>query len=83
MGSWIKGLGRGLARTMHLKRKAANASEEASAMAWKAQKRLCARYYTFTRASKNTKLTCVAVTRELVGFVWDIVCREMPKLVVS
>lgn len=66
-------------QTMHLKRKAAGAPEEARAIAWKAQKRLCGRYRDLTRAGKNTKLVCVAVARELTGFIWDIVCRVMPQ----
>jgi len=70
-------------QTMHLKRKAANASEEAKAIAWKAQRRLCGRYRTLTQAGKNTKLACVAVARELVGFIWDVVRQEMPKLAVN
>lgn len=61
-------------QTMHLKRKAADAPEEARTIAWKAQKRLCGRYRDLTRAGKNTKLVCVAVARELTGFIWDIVC---------
>jgi len=67
-------------QTMHLKRKAVNASEPAKAIAWAAQKRLCARYRTLTRAGKNTKVACVAVARELAGFIWDIVRHEMPRL---
>ena len=67
-------------QTMHLKRKAVNASAEAKAIAWRAQKRLCGRYRTLTQAGKNTKLVCVAIARELVGFIWDIVCHEMPRL---
>jgi transposase len=65
-------------QTMHLKRKAAGAPEEAKAVAWQAQKRLCGRYRDLTRAGKNTKLVCVAVARELAGFIWDIVWRVMP-----
>lgn len=65
-------------QTGHLKRKAVHAPEEARAIAWKAQKRLCGRYRDLTRAGKNTKLVCVAVARELTGFIWDIVCRVMP-----
>lgn len=64
-------------QTMHLKRKAAQASEPAKAIAWRAQKRLCGRYRTLTQAGKNTKLACVAIARELVGFIWDIVRQEM------
>jgi transposase len=67
-------------KTAHLKRKEARASEEAKRIAWKAQKRLCGRYRTLTHAGKNTKLVCVAVARELVGFIWDIACQEMPNL---
>ena len=65
---------------MHLKRKANNASEEAKAIAWQAQKRLCGRYRTLLQAGKNTKQTTVAIARELVGFIWDIVRHEMPKV---
>jgi transposase len=67
-------------QTAHLKRKAAAASDEAKAIAWRAQKRLCGRYRTLTQAGKNTKLACVAIARELAGFIWDIVCTEMPRL---
>lgn len=67
-------------QTAHLKRKAAPASDEAKAIAWRAQKRLCGRYRTLTQAGKNTKLVCVAVARELAGFIWDIVRHEMPRL---
>jgi transposase len=67
-------------QTMHLKRKARNATDEAKGIAWKAQKRLCGRYKTLTQAGKNTKLVCVAIARELAGFIWDIARHEMPKV---
>jgi len=67
-------------QTAHLKRKAANASDEAKVIAWRAQKRLCGRYRTLLQAGKNTKQTTVAIARELAGFIWDIVCHEMPKV---
>jgi transposase len=67
-------------QTMHLKRKAKAASAEAKAIAWRAQKRLCGRYRQLTQAGKNVKLVCVAIARELVGFIWDIVRQEMPRL---
>lgn len=67
-------------QTMHLKRKARAASEEARAIAWRAQRRLCGRYRALTQAGKNIKVVCVAIARELAGFIWDIVCHEMPKL---
>jgi len=67
-------------QTAHLKRKAAPASDEAKAIAWRAQKRLCGRYRTLIQAGKNTKQTTVAIARELAGFVWDIARHEMPKV---
>jgi hypothetical protein len=50
------------------------------AIAWEAQKRLCGRYRILTQSGKNTKLVCVAIARELAGFIWDVVCHEMPKV---
>ena len=67
-------------RTAHLERKAAAASEEAKAIAWKAQRRLCGRYRHLLQAGKNSKQANVAVARELSGFVWDIVRHEMPQI---
>jgi len=64
----------------HLVRKAKNASREAKTIAWRAQKRLCGRYRALSAAGKNQKVVCVAIARELVGFVWDIVRHEMPKM---
>ena len=67
-------------QTMHLKRKAQGSPDYAKAIAWRAQKRLCGRYRALTQAGKNTKLVCVAIARELIGFVWDIVREAMPRL---
>jgi transposase len=67
-------------QTKHLKGKACNASPVAKQIAWKAQVRLCGRYRTLSRAGKDTKLVCVAIARELAGFLWDIVRQEMPRL---
>ena len=67
-------------QTMHLKRKAKAASAETKAIAWRAQKRLCGRYRQLTQAGKNVKLVCVAIARELVGFIWDIVRQTMPQV---
>ena len=67
-------------QTMHLKRKAAKASKVAREIAWRAQKRLCGRYRTLIQSGKNQKLVCVAIARELCGFIWDIVRHEMPRV---
>ena len=53
-------------------------SERAKEISWSAQKRLCFRYRLLIESGKNTKVACVAVARELVGYIWDIVCQEMP-----
>ena len=67
-------------QTMHLKRKAREASPQARAIAWRAQKRLCGRYRALSQAGKHQKVVCVAIARELSGFVWDIVRHEMPQV---
>jgi transposase len=41
-------------------------------IAWKAQDRLCRRYRKLARAGKLTTVICVAIARELAGFVWAI-----------
>ena len=64
----------------HLQRKATEASDEAKAIAWRAQRRPCDRYRHLIRCGKNTEQANVAVARELAGFVWDIVRVEMPRL---
>jgi hypothetical protein len=45
---------------VHLKRKAAHASDEAKAIGRRAQKRLCGRYRTLIQAGKNTKLVALS-----------------------
>ena len=67
-------------QTKHIKSKAANASDEARAISWRAQKRLCGRYRSLMHSGKNSKVTAVAIARELLGFIWDIACHEMPKI---
>lgn len=67
-------------QTAHLQRKAKHASAPAKTIAWQAQKRLCGRYRMLITAGKNQKVVCVAIARELVGFIWDIVRHEMPKV---
>ena len=67
-------------QTMHLKRKAKQSSDEAKAIAWRAQKRLCGRYRHLIESGKNQKIVCVAIARELIAFVWDVVCHEMDQL---
>jgi hypothetical protein len=65
-----------------MKRKSIGASNQAKQIAWKAQKRLCGRYQDLSRSGKDVRVVCVAVARELSGFIWDIIRIEMPKAVV-
>jgi transposase len=66
-------------RSLHLQKKAGKATEEAKAIAWKAQKRLCHRYQVLLRAGKVKGQVTTAIARELSGFVWAIVCEVMEK----
>ena len=66
-------------KTKHLQRRAKQTSSAVQAIAWKAQKRLCGRYQHLVSKGKLKVQTCVAVARELTGFIWAIaqqVCRE-------
>jgi transposase len=70
-------------KTAHLQRKAAKASKTVQEIAWKAQKRLCNRYWHLINKGKLPVESCTAVARELVGFIWAIVCEVMGKGTVS
>jgi transposase len=50
-------------------------SKAVQAIAWKAQKRLHHRYKTMTAHRKKSVVVNTAIARELVGFVWAIVCQ--------
>ena len=67
-------------QTAYMNQKAEGASAYAQAISWKAQKRLCRRYRKLIAAGKNQKVVCVAIARELTGFVWDIVCHEKTRI---
>ena len=59
-------------KTRHLQAKAGHAPAEVQAIAWAAQKRLCARYRKQNQLGKPKQVVCTAVARELVGFLWAI-----------
>jgi transposase len=46
-------------------------------IAWRAQLRLCSRYRRFRARGVHQNKTCVAIARELAGFIWDI-ARQLP-----
>jgi transposase len=66
-------------KTAHLQRKAEKTTEAVQAIAWKAQKRLCRRYWHLTIKGKLKVQACTAVARELAGFVWAIAREIMGK----
>lgn len=66
-------------KTAHFRRRAEKASETVQAIAWKAQKRLCKRYWYLINKGKLPVEACTAVARELSGFIWAIACDVMGK----
>lgn len=59
-------------KTSTLQRRAEKTSEEVQAIAWKAQQRLCSRYWALDARGKLKVQACTAVARELAGFIWAI-----------
>jgi transposase len=59
-------------KTRVLQRRAERTPEAVQDIAWKAQKRLCARYQTMQDRGKLKVQACTAVARELAGFIWAI-----------
>lgn len=60
-----------------LQRRAERTSTAVQAIAWKAQKRLCARFrYLNDRGLMRVKIS-TAIARELSGFMWAIACEVM------
>mgnify|MGYP003337129559 FL=1 len=48
-------------------------------VAWRAQLRLCARYRKFTARGMNSNKVCVAIARELTGFLWEAALKVQPQ----
>jgi transposase len=59
-------------KTAVLQRRAERASESVQEIAWKAQKRLCARYRLLESRGKLKVQVTTAIARELAGFIWAI-----------
>jgi transposase len=66
-------------KTAHIQRKAEKTSEAIQDIAWKAQKRLCKRYWHLVNRGKLPVEACTAVARELSGFIWAITCEAKGK----
>jgi len=69
-------------KTAFLQRRAERTSDVVQEIAWKAQKRLCARYRVMDARGKLKVQACTAVARELAGFIWAI-GQAMPQPVVK
>lgn len=61
-----------------LQRKSEQTTPEVQALAWKAQKRLCARYRHLTQRGLVKGKVCTAIARELLGFIWAIAWELKP-----
>ena len=66
-------------KTTHLRKKAEKAGKAVQEIAWKAQKRLCSRYWYLINKGKLPVKSCTAVARELAGFIWAVACEVMGK----
>jgi transposase len=62
------------ARSARMKKRWEEQPEAVVAHAFKAQDRLHRRYFRLTSRSKPAQVACVAVARELCGFVWAVAC---------
>jgi transposase len=59
-------------KTAVLQRRAERTPEAVQEIAWKAQKRLCSRYWLLQDRGKLKVQVCTAIARELAGFIWAI-----------
>ena len=59
-------------KTAVLQRRAERTPEVVQDIAWKAQKRLCSRYWLLQDKGKLKVQVCTAIARELAGFIWAI-----------
>jgi len=57
-----------------LQRRAEKVTEAVQAIVWKAQKRQCARYQHLLQGGKIKVQVCMAIARELCGFIWAVAC---------
>jgi transposase len=59
-------------KTAVIQRRAEHAPQGVQDIAWKAQKRMCARYRYLESKGKPKGQICVAIAREMAGFIWAI-----------
>jgi transposase len=66
-------------KTRIIEQRAERTAVAVQAIAWAAQKRLCARYQALLQAGKQKPQVTTAVARELAGFLWAIACEVLGK----
>jgi len=66
-------------KTRVIEQRAERTAVAVQAIAWAAQKRLCARYQALLQAGKQKPQVTTAVARELAGFLWAIACEVLGK----
>lgn len=60
-------------KSRDIEQRAQKTSPEVQAIAWKAQRRLCARYRALSERGMSSCKVVTAVARELSGFIWAVV----------
>jgi len=68
--------------SQHLRQRSSSLPEPVRNHAWKAQQRLCGRFARLSSRGVQVSKVCVAVARELAGFVWAIAQQTAPTAVV-
>lgn len=61
-------------KTRQIEQRAERCSAPVQAIAWQAQKRLCARYRALLLTGKVKNKVTTAIAREMAGFIWAIAC---------
>jgi len=59
-------------KSVAIRKRQQNVSEEVLDVSWKAQLRLCSRYRLLKARGKNHNVVITAIARELAGFIWAI-----------
>lgn len=59
-------------KSVSIRKRQQNVSEEVLDVSWKAQLRLCSRYRLLKARGKNHNVVIAAIARELAGFIWAI-----------
>jgi transposase len=70
-------------KSREIEQRAQKASSEVQQIAWKAQKRLCARYRALSERGISSCKVVTAIARELSGFIWAVVKQARTEMALS